>query len=179
MLRSCSALFLMAATPLAAQPVNPQIDYTGFQSLAAEVQPYRQGRLVDWASFSALAARRGTLILDARSAQAFAEGHIRGAVNLPLTDFTAQSLARVIGRADRPILIYCNNNFSNNRAPVMLKSIRLALNIQTFINLYGYGYRNVRELNAVVDFNDPAVHWTGTRLAANASAPPVRPRPDR
>jgi hypothetical protein len=51
----------------------------------------------------------------------------------------------------------------------MLKSIQLALNIQTFINLYGYGYRNVRELNAVIDFNDPAVHWSGTRLAANIS----------
>jgi rhodanese-related sulfurtransferase len=157
---ACFALLLVAAAPLAAaQPTNPQIDYRGFQRLAAEVQPYRQARLIDWASFSTLAARRGVLILDARSASAFAQGHIRGAVNLPLTDFTAPSLARTIGRADRPILIYCNNNFRNNLAPVMLKSVQLALNIQTFINLYGYGYRNIRELNAVIDFNDPAVHW--------------------
>jgi len=167
MLRSCIVL-LLAATPLAAQPLNPQIDYPGFQRLAAEVQPYRQARLVDWASFSAMAARPGTLILDARSESAFAQGHIRGAVNLPLTDFTAQSLTRAIGPADRPILIYCNNNFRNNRAPVMLKSIQLALNIQTFINLYGYGYRNVRELAAVVDFNDPAVHWV-----TNEARPPA------
>jgi rhodanese-related sulfurtransferase len=162
-------LLLAAATPLAAQPVNPQIDYRGFQRLAAEVQPYRQARLIGWPAFAAWAARPETLILDARSESAFAAGHIRGAVNLPLTDFTAQSLARTIGRNDRPILIYCNNNFSNNRAPVMLKSIQLALNIQTFINLYGYGYRNVRELNAVIDFNDPAVHWSSTRLATNVS----------
>jgi len=164
----CLALLLSATASLADQPANPQIDYRGFQQLAAEVQPYRQTRLVDWPTFSALAARPGTLILDARSAAAFAEGHIAGAVNLPLTDFTAESLARTIGRADRPILIYCNNNFRNNRAPVMLKSIQLALNIQTFINLYGYGYRNVRELNAVIDFNDPAVNWVRNpqRLAA-------------
>ena len=172
MLRSCFALLLAAAAPLAAQPVNPQIDYRGFQRLAAEVQPYRQARLIGWTAFAAMAARPDTLILDARSESAFAAGHIAGAVNLPLTDFTAESLARAIGRNDRPILIYCNNNFRNNRAPVMLKSIQLALNIQTFINLYGYGYRNVRELNAVIDYNDPAVHWigTGTRLAANLSA---------
>jgi phage shock protein E len=166
---ACIALLLAAATPLAAQPANPQIDYRGFQRLAAEVQPYRQARLVDWAAFSALAARPGTLILDARSESAFAQGHIRGAVNLPLTDFTAESLARAIGRNDRPILIYCNNNFRNNRAPVMLKSVQLALNIQTFINLYGYGYRNVRELNAVIDFNDPAVHWVRNEARALAS----------
>jgi phage shock protein E len=168
MLRSCFAL-LLAATPLTAQPANPQIDYRGFQRLAAEVQPWRQARLIDWAAFSAMAARPGVLILDARSTSAFAEGHIGGAVNLPLTDFTAQRLARTIGRRDRPILIYCNNNFRNDQPPVPLKSIQLALNIQTFINLYGYGYRNVRELNAVIDFNDPAVRWVTNRAPRSAT----------
>jgi hypothetical protein len=42
---------------------------------------------------------------------------------------------------------------------VILKRVQLALNIQTFINLYGYGYRNVYELADVVDFNDPDVRW--------------------
>jgi len=169
MLRSCAALLLVAAAPLAAQPVNPQIDYRGFQRLAAEVQPYRQARLVDWQAFAALAAEPGTLILDARSADAFAAGHIAGAVNLPLPDFNAESLARAIGSADHPILIYCNNNFRNNRPPVPLKLVQLALNIQTFINLYGYGYRNVHELNEVVDFDDPAVRWVRSQKRATAS----------
>ena len=100
-----------------------------------------------------------------READAFAAGHIKGAVNLPFTDFTAASLARVIGNKDRPILIYCNNNFSNNKAPVETKAVRLALNIQTFINLVGYGYANVRELNEVVDFNDPKIGWVTTPVA--------------
>jgi len=173
MLRPVLAVLLLAgaAAPAAAaqpgQPVvaqsrgNPQIDYAGFRRLAGEVEPYRQTRLVDWAEFDRLRGQRDMLILDARSAEAFRRGHIRGAVNLPFTDFTAGSLARVIGRnRNRPILIYCNNNFSNNRAPVMMKSVQLALNIQTFINLVGYGYRNVRELNDVIDFNDPRVRWT-------------------
>jgi hypothetical protein len=166
MLRPFLAVLLVAgaATPLAAQPparnVNPQIDFAGFRRLATEVEPYRQTRLVDWAEFDRLRGRRGVLILDARSEPAFRRGHIAGAVNLPFTDFTAESLAQVIGRdRNRSILIYCNNNFSNNRQPVMLKSVQLALNIQTFINLVGYGYRNVRELNDVIDFNNPAVRW--------------------
>jgi len=162
-------LFAGAATPLAAaQPPgyvtrtqgNPQIDYPGFRRLANEVEPYRQTRLIDWAQFDRLRGQRDVLILDARSESAFRQGHIAGAVNLPLPDFNADSLARVIGaNRDRPILIYCNNNFSNNRSPVPLKLTPLALNIQTFINLVGYGYRNVRELEDVIDFNDPSVRW--------------------
>ena len=150
--------FALAAL-LAAAPANPQIDYPGFRKLAVSVEEYRRSRLVGWDAFAAAAAEPGTLILDARSASAYARGHIAGAVNLPFTDFTADSLARVIGKSDRPILIYCNNNFSNDEAPVQLKSVRLALNIQTFINLVGYGYANVRELDEVIDFNDPKVRW--------------------
>jgi hypothetical protein len=147
-----------AARP-AVQRDNPLIDYPGFRRLASEVQPYRQTRLINWAEFERMRGQRNVLILDARSESAFRQGHIRGAVNLPLPDFNAASLARVIGRADRPILIYCNNNFSNDQAPVPTKLRPLALNIQTFINLVGYGYRNVRELNDVVDFNEPRIHW--------------------
>jgi rhodanese-related sulfurtransferase len=160
MRRTALALLLaMSATATIAQPRNPQIDYAGFQTLAAEVEPYRQARLVDWRTFSALATEPDVLILDARSESAFRAGHIEGAVNLPLPDFTAESLARVIGDTGRPILIYCNNNFRNDAPPVLLKRVQLALNIQTFINLVGYGYRNVRELDEVIDFNDPAVRW--------------------
>lgn len=147
---------LLAATPA---PANPQIDYPGFRDLTLNVEDYRRTRLVGWQAFAAAAAEPNALILDARSASAFARGHIEGAVNLPFTDFTDESLAAVIGKRNRPILIYCNNNFRNDAPPVQLKSVRLALNIQTFINLVGYGYPNVRELNEVIDFNDPKVRW--------------------
>jgi phage shock protein E len=160
-----AALALAAAHPAPATPVaqpallNPQIDYDGYRALIDEVRPYRLARLVDWDAFAAAAAEPGVLILDARSAQQFAAGHIRGAVNVPLPEFSEERLAEVIGRADRPILIYCNNNFRNDRPPVALKSGRLALNLSTFTHLYGYGYRNLRELNDVMDIDDPRVRW--------------------
>ena len=160
---------LLASAP-AQPPANPQIDYSGFRRLAGTVEPYRQTHLVSWAEFERRARDPRVLILDARSESAFAEGHIAGAVNLPLPDFTAESLARVIGSTDRPILIYCNNNFRNNERPVVRKLVTLALNIQTFINLVGYGYRNVHELNEVIDFNDPRVPWVRGPARSPATA---------
>ena len=69
---------------------------------------------------------------------------------------------------NRPILTYCNNNFRNNAPPVVRKVITVALSIQTFINLVGYGYRNVWELNDDVDFNDSALRWvSGQALRLN------------
>lgn len=144
------------------QPTNAQIDYSGFRNLTGEVEALRAQRLVSLAEFQRMAREPNTVILDARSADAYARGHIHGAVNLPFTDFTDQSLARVLRDPNVRILIYCNNNFSNNAEPVILKRVELALNIQTFINLHGYGYRNVYELSDVVDFNDPAVRWVAS-----------------
>jgi len=159
---------LLVAASLVAVPAfgqaNPQIDYPGFQALAASVAPERAARLLAFDAFKTEAAKPATLLLDARSSDAFARGHIAGAINLPLTDFTAESLAAVVGNdPNRRILIYCNNNFSNHKSPVPLKAAALALNIQTFINLVGYGYPNVFELADVVDFNDPAVGWVRPR----------------
>ena len=152
-------MFIALALLAAAAPQNPLIDYAGFQTLTTQVRERRQARLIPLSKFQAMAQGGKALILDARSSGAFAAGHIAGAVNLPFTDFTADSLAQVIGKADRPILIYCNNNFINDVAPIRLKARPLALNIQTFINLVGYGYKNVWELGEKVDMNDPKVAW--------------------
>lgn len=161
-----AALVIVAlAAPLAsaqqkgAPNTSAQINYRGFQNLTQEVEAYRENRLISLADFQRMAREPNTLILDARSADAFAAGHIGGAINLPFTDFTDASLAASLRDPNTRILIYCNNNFSNNQRPVMLKRVELALNIQSFINLYGYGYRNVYELGDIVDFNDPAVGW--------------------
>jgi hypothetical protein len=175
---------LLTATPLAAAapPSNPLIDYQAYLDLAREVAPLRAKRLLTLDAFRAKAGKRGALILDARSADAFAEGHIAGAVNLPFTDFTAESLASVIGPdRDRPILIYCNNNFRNNVRPVALKMTPraatlgrgspVALNVQTFVNLVGYGYANVWELGEAVDMNDSRVGWVSASRPARPAAP--------
>ena len=152
----------LAVSPALAQTTggSPLIDYDSYAKLTSEVAPVRRARLISLADFNARAAKPDVLLLDARSAKAFVEGHIEGAVNLPLPDFTADALAEIIGaNPDREILIYCNNNFTNNRRPVVTKSVQLALNIQTFINLYGYGYPNIYELGEAVNMDAPSVRW--------------------
>ena len=162
---ACLSVTLAAsllALPVSAQeaPDNPLIDYPGFVELAGEVESYRGTRLLPWEEFAEQALADGAILLDARSETAFAQGHIDGAINLPLPDFTDERLAEVLGTdKDRPVYIYCNNNFADNLAPVVTKRIQLALNISTFINLYGYGYENVWELGDVIRMDDPDVNW--------------------
>ena len=145
--------------PAAAQEAlaNPQIDYDGFTELTVKLAPIRAERRIALDQFLAKAQDSNAIILDTRSAAAFAEGHLAGAINLPFSDFTDAKLAKVLGSdMTRPVLIYCNNNFSDNAAPVVAKRATLALNIPTFINLYGYGYTNIWELADVVATADVA-----------------------
>ena len=108
--------------------------------------------------FHRLALREpNTIVLDARSAAAYAQGHIDGALNLSLTAFTATALAAAIKDPNTRILIYCNYNFENNVSPSFSRASNSVLDIQTFINLYGY--RNVDERGEVVNFDDPKVRW--------------------
>ena len=163
----CAIALFATSAAFASKPSsaanNPQIDFPAFVAMATTVQEIRESHLLGLREFQAMADRPETLLLDARSAEAFRTGHIEGAVNLPLPDFTAQSLAEVIGPdRNRRVLIYCNNNFVNDVVPVVRKAVSLALNIQTMINLHGYGYANVFELADAVDLTDPAVRWVAS-----------------
>src|SRR4030095_1525879 len=82
MLRTLVAALLIAAAPVAAEDRNPLIDYAGFQQLTKDVSAYRHDRLLKWEEFKKAGRQPRTLILDARSADAYAAGHIKGAVNL-------------------------------------------------------------------------------------------------
>ena len=48
---------------------------------------------------------------------------------------------------------------------VQERPIMMALNVPTYINLYGYGYRNVYELDELVDVSDPRIQFAGTLIS--------------
>lgn len=156
------AAFIGCGLMANAQEKDSYIDYPGFLELSNEVSAYREQRLVSLIDFNEMKAEPGTIILDSRSAEAYAMGHIEGAINVNFSDFTDEKLAAAIPSKTTRILIYCNNNFEDDIAPVMLKRIDLALNVPTFINLYGYGYTNIYELKGMHSLEDPEVHWVSS-----------------
>lgn len=124
------------------------------------------------------------IIFDSRSDFRYNRIHIKGARHLSFTDFTQDNLRKVIPSVDTKILIYCNNNFEGNQTDfaskmfvpgavpsgdvltsqfqVQEKPRMMALNIPTYVNLYGYGYRNVYELDELVDVKDPRIEFEGS-----------------
>lgn len=141
---------------------NPAIDADGYFAMARESAALRATRRISEADFLRMAAEPGTVVLDARSADKFIELHVKGAVSLPFTDFTAGSLARVLPSKDTRVLIYCNNNFRNSERAFPTKSASAALNLSTFQSLLSYGYRNVYELGPLVDPKASALAFEGT-----------------
>lgn len=180
------------ATP----PAYPKarVSFDDFQKLVAEVEPHRRARLLSLEKFLEKSRQPGVIILDTRSADRYARIHLKGARHLSFTDFTQDNLARVIPDKDSVILIYCNNNFEGNPVDFATKAVipppaaraatqfagqsrplTLALNIPTYINLYGYGYRNVYELDEWVNVRDPRIAFEGSTIAPGLVAPQPQP----
>jgi len=163
-----------------------KVSFADFKQLVAAVEPHREKRLVDLNTFLKMSKEPNTIIFDSRSDFRFDRIHVQGARHLSFTDFTQSNLAKAIPSFETRILIYCNNNFDGNpvdfatkvAVPASVgssandniarqfanqeKPLMMALNIPTYINLFGYGYRNVYELNELVDVKDPRIRFEGS-----------------
>lgn len=153
--------------------------YEDFVDLAIELKQIRNERLIDLNQFLEMQKDSNTIVLDSRSADLFINKHLKGALNLPFTEYTQQNLTRIIPDRNTRILIYCNNNFtgdvvnfaskkfrpnkSNQEILKKRKPILLALNIPTFVTLHGYGYENVYELSEVINVRDFRLEFTEKR----------------
>ena len=150
----------------AARPIpNELIDYPKFLEIARAVDPVRAKRRLTEDQFAAMAAEPGTVVLDARSADKFKLRHIKGAVSLPFTDFTVDSLAKVLPEKTTRVLIYCNNNFRGAPVSLKAKAAPASLNISTYIALATYGYTNVYELGPLLDVKTTKLAFEGTELS--------------
>lgn len=159
-------VFLLPVTLLTAQdttlPSSAKVDFDGFMALSAEVEEYRRSRLIDLPTFLAMAKQEDVIILDTRSKAAYDRKHLKGARHLNFSDFTEEKLAQVLPSKAATVLIYCNNNFGGDEENFAAKRMPLALNIPTFINLYGYGYKNLYELSDFIAVSHQELSFEGT-----------------
>jgi len=157
------------------------VNYEDFKNLVTELEKKRENHLVNLDVFLKMSKEENVVILDSRSDFRFNRKHLKDAIHLDFTDFTQDNLLQLIPDTNTKILIYCNNNFDgdpvdfpskmyvpenkietqilSNRKPIML-----ALNIPTHINLYGYGYKNIYELDKLVNVNDSRIKFEGTEV---------------
>lgn len=153
---------------------SAKVDFDSYEKLVSEVKVHRKERLISFDTFLKLSNEKNVIILDTRSNAMYNSKHIKGAVHLNFSDFTQANLAKVIKSKDTRILIYCNNNIDEDEINFPTKAyvpkttnekaLTLALNIPTYINLYGYGYKNVYELNELISTNDPRIQFEGTSV---------------
>ena len=164
----------------------PLVNYDYFEKLVSEVKSHRAERLVSLETFLTKSQLVGSVILDTRSKAMYDLKHVKGAIHLNFAELDKLFASEFGTRTN--IYIYCNNNFFDSKAvenefqdfafmskgkiaepisnPVVKVDVKmqesLALNIPTYINLYGYGYKNVFELNEFIDVNDPEIEFEGT-----------------
>lgn len=180
-----AVILCIASTVVSAQgKPYPQakVSFDDFKALVAAVEAHRAERLIDFDTFLKKSKEPNVIILDTRSSFRFERIHLKGAQHLAFTDFTQKSLAQTIPTLDTTILIYCNNNFDGDEVNFATKAFTptdvisaqmanqskprmMALNIPTYVNLYGYGYTNVYELDELLSVKDPRVAFEGTLVA--------------
>lgn len=61
-----------------------------------------------------------TVVVDVRSAEEFAEGHIRDAKNIPLKELKDRT-GELEKFKERPVVVVCNKGLQSNRATALLK----------------------------------------------------------
>ncbi len=172
----CLTTAVFSQESIAVAPTKSLVSYADFLALTKEVEAHRAARKVDLDAFLAMSKEDNTIILDTRSKEMYDLQHIEGAIHLSFTDFTHDNLRNLIPDVNTRILIYCNNNFEGNQLafaskvsrPIPVSSLKmrkkpimLALNVPTYINLYGYGYDNIYELDELVHVTDDRVDFGG------------------
>jgi hypothetical protein len=144
---------------------NPAIDAPGFRRIVQESAAERESHRLTEAEFIKAMQEKSVIVLDARSTRNFDRRHIKGAVNLPFTEFTASDLAKVIPKKDSKVLIYCNNNFDGSPISFQTKAPVTALNLSTYVSLRGYGYNNIYELGPLLEVSTTKIPFVGTEVA--------------
>jgi hypothetical protein len=143
---------------------NRLIDYNGFQKIVDTSKNQRESHRLTEDAFLAMMKEQGVVVLDARSQSMYKLRHIKGAINLPFTDFTAASLSGILPAKDVKVLIYCNNNFLGSPIAFASKTAMASLNLSTYTSLKAYGYDQIFELGPLLDVHKTKIPFEGAEV---------------
>ena len=82
----------------------------------------------------------GAVLLDVRTREEYADGHIDGSRNLPLDEIDA--VLKAIPNRDTPLFVHCRSGARSGQAAAYLKKM---------------GYRNVRNIGGILDYQGKTV----------------------
>jgi phage shock protein E len=159
-----------ADTTVPAPTSNPLIDYAGFQKIVDQTHAEWTTRLLSEDQFLKMMTDKNVVVLDARTADRYAQRHIKGAVSLPFTDFTAATLATVIPSKQLKVLIYCNNNFVGDQTAFASKMPTASLNLSTYTSLVSYGYTNIYQLAPLLNVGTTKIPFEGSEVESAQAA---------
>jgi rhodanese-related sulfurtransferase len=126
MTRQTTTIPSSATSPLTEEPAaSPQEALAHFERLLAFETDC-------WDAHAALAAgHSGFVVLDVRSPEAYATGHVPGAVNLPHRRIVERNLARF--DADVLFIVYCNGPHCNGADRAAVRLSRLGRKVKKMI----------------------------------------------
>lgn len=81
----------------------------------------------------------GALMVDVRTKDEYDEGHIEGAVLLPVDEITEDSVKKIVDSKDSIMIVYCKSGVRSNQAAIKLKEL---------------GYKNVYDLGSISNWNE-------------------------
>ena len=80
------------------------------------------------------------VLLDVRTNEEYADGHIEGSINLPICEIDRAGI--VIAKKDVPVYVYCRSGKRSKRAAAYLK---------------GNGYTKVNDIGGILSYNGTLV----------------------
>ncbi|MEE3343093.1 MAG: rhodanese-like domain-containing protein [Bacilli bacterium] len=94
---------------------------------------------VNYVKAKELIINNGAILVDVRTKEEYADGHIDGAVNLPVDDINEDSVKEVVKDKYDVIIVYCKSGVRSNNAADKLKDL---------------GYNNIYDLGAMSNWKE-------------------------
>ena len=94
-----------------------------------------ENKEISYKELSEMIKKKKCILVDVRSSQEYEEGHLNGAINIPIYHIK-QKIKQIIESTDSLIILYCSSGDRSNQAKAILESL---------------GYDNVYTLKGGID----------------------------